>query len=363
MTGMVTPLRILVVGDSYCPSAIMEDAFSRIAPPHEVSFLDVRDEPGWVPASASERRIREYMGTPAQVIAALREHDVLVVQAAPVTDAVLESDRRLRLVCCARGGPVNIDVAAATARGIGVTTTPGKNADAVAELTIAFLVMLARRLREVLHHVDAGGEFGHDNYEGAKWFGHDLAGHTLGIIGFGQIGHRVATRARAFGMQVLAYDPFVEPEVVRVGGAEPVDLMALLSAADFVSLHARASADNRGLIGARQIAAMKPGAYLVNTSRDSLIEEAAVLAGLESGHLAGVALDVSSPSPATGRHPLLEHPNAIVTAHIGGATFETLRHGGEMAVAEIERFAAGEPLVNVADRNALSIGSGSGSAR
>ncbi len=363
MTGPATRLRILVVGDSYCPSTVIRDAFNRIAPPHEVSFLDVRDDPGWGPSSTSERRIREYMGTPAQVIEALRGHDVLVVQAAPVTDAVLDSDPTLRLVCCARGGPVNIDVAAATARGIAVTTTPGKNADAVAELTIAFLVMLARRLREVLRHVDAGGEFGHDNYEGAKWFGHDLAGHVLGIVGFGQIGSRVTSRAQAFGMRVLAHDPFVEPDAIRAGGAEPVDLPTLLQGADFVSLHARASSDNRGLIGTHEIAAMRPGAYLVNTSRDSLIDEPAVLAGLESGRLAGVALDVSSPSPASGRHPLLEHPNAIVTAHIGGATFETLLHGGEMAVEEIERFAAGEPLRNVADRSVLSLGTATGSPR
>src|SRR6185369_104387 len=109
----------------------------------------------------------------------------------------------LRLVCCARGGPVNVDLEAATERGIPVCITPGKNADAVAELTIAFMIMLARRLPEVLRHVERGGEFGHDNYEGAKWFGHDLAGHVLGLIGFGQVGRRVAIRAQALGMTVV----------------------------------------------------------------------------------------------------------------------------------------------------------------
>ncbi len=337
---------------------MMRAAFDRMAPPHEVAFADVTDEPGWTPTSPSELRIREYMGTPAQVIDALEDHDVLVVQGAPVTDAVLAASPRLRLVCCARGGPVNVDVAAATERGIPVTTTPGKNADAVAELTLAFLVMLARRLREVMHHVDGGGEFGHDNYEGARWFGRDLAGQTVGLVGFGQIGRRVASRARAFGMRVVAFDPFVQPEEIRAGGAEPIDLQGLLQEADFVSLHARATPDNRGLIGAREIATMKPGAYLVNTSRDTLLDEAAVLAGLESGQLAGVALDVASPSPDIGRHPLLEHPNAIVTAHIGGATFDTLRHGGEMAADEIERFAAGAALQHVADGKALLVRTG-----
>jgi D-3-phosphoglycerate dehydrogenase / 2-oxoglutarate reductase len=157
-------MRILVVGDSYCPSSAFREAFRRLGEQHEVAFADVTDEPDWTPATPSELRLKEYMGSPPQVIAAFDGHDVLVVQGAPVSDAVLDASPALRLVCCARGGPVNVDVTAATERGIPVVTTPGKNADAVAELTVAFMVMLARRLPEVVRHVEAGGEFGHDNY-------------------------------------------------------------------------------------------------------------------------------------------------------------------------------------------------------
>jgi D-3-phosphoglycerate dehydrogenase / 2-oxoglutarate reductase len=259
-------------------------------------------------------------------------------------------------VCCARGGPVNVDIQAATARGIPVVTTPGKNAVAVADLTLAFVVMLARRLPEVIRHVEGGGVFAHDNYEGAKWFGHDLEGMVLGLVGYGQVGRRVARRAMAFDMRVVAFDPFVDPGSIAADGVDPVDLGTLLGTADVVSLHARSTADNAGLIGAGAIAAMKDGALLINTARGSLIDEDAVLAGLRTGRLAGLAVDVISPSPATGRHPLLDHPNVIVTTHIGGATYETLRHGGEMAAAEIVRFLAGEPLLNVADRSALRAG-------
>lgn len=346
-------LRILVVGDSYCPSTAFHAAFQRLADEHEVTFTDVIDEPGYVGRTPSELGLKEYLGSPAQVIAALDGHDVLVVQGAPVSAAVLAAAPTLRLVCCARGGPVNVDVAAATARGIPVVTTPGKNADAVAELTIAFMVMLARRLPEILRHVEAGGEFGHDNYEGAHWFGHDLAGHTLGIVGFGQIGRRVGARALAFGMPVLVSDPFVDPTTVVAAGAEPVGLAELLDRSDIVTLHARATADNRGLIGAAEIARMRPGSYLVNTARDTLVDEAAVVSGLESGRLAGAGFDVVSPSPSHGRHPLLAFPNVVIATHIGGATHETLHHGGEMAVAEIERLVTGAPLVNVANRDGL----------
>jgi D-3-phosphoglycerate dehydrogenase / 2-oxoglutarate reductase len=348
--------RILVVGDPFWPSAVLRETFAGLESIARIDYADVVDEPDWVPMTPSERSLREVIGSPRQVIRALDDHDILVLQGAPVTDAILDASPRLRLVCCARGGPVNVDVAAATARGIPVVTTPGKNAGAVAELTIGFLVMLARRLPEVIRHVESGGEFGHDNYEGARWFGHDLAGTTLGLVGFGQVGRRVAARALAFEMRVVVHDPYVPPEAITADGAEPVDLDALLAVSDAVSLHARATADNEGLIGSAQLERMKPGALLINTARASLVDEDALVRGLRSGRLAGLAVDLVSPSPVVGRHPLLDFPNVIITTHIGGATIETLEHGGEMAVADIERFLRGEPLHNVADRAALGPG-------
>lgn len=343
-------MRIVIVGDSYCPSDAFRDAFGPLADRHELRYVDVIDDPEWTPSSPSERSLTEYMGTPDQVIASAGDCDVLVVQGAPVSEAVLAATPSLRLVGCARGGPVNVDVAAASARGIPVVTTPGKNADAVAELTIACMVMLARRLPEIVRYVDGGGEFGHDNYEGARWFGHDLAGHTLGLVGFGQVGRRVATRARAFAMNVVVLDPLVDGATIEAAGCRPVDLAALLATADVISLHARATSDNHGLIGYAEIAAMKPGAYLINTARDVLVNEGALIEGLRSGRLAGAAMDLVSPSPATGRHPLLAFPNVLITPHVGGATHETLHRAAEMLAAEVGRLLADQPLLNVANR-------------
>jgi D-3-phosphoglycerate dehydrogenase len=342
-------MRILIVGDSYFPSSAYRPAFARLAESHSLNFVDLVPDPTWMPRTESELALRETDGSPAALIAELDRHEVLVVQGAPVSDAVLDASVELRLVCCARGGPVNVDLAAATERGIPVVTTPGKNAEAVADLTIAFTVMLARRLPEVIRHVEGGGEFGHDNYEGRRWFGHDLAALTLGLVGYGQVGRRVATRARAFGMRIVAHDPYVAAEAMKESGVEAGDLETVLATADVVSLHARAGADDRHLIGPDEIAQMKVGSYLINTARDTLVDEAALADALASGRLAGIALDLVSPSPSAGLHPLLAFPNAIITTHIGGATFETLRHASEMVVAEIERLAAGEPLVNVAN--------------
>jgi D-3-phosphoglycerate dehydrogenase len=348
-------MKILVVGDSYCPWRTLGPAIQGLSDHHEVTCFDVVDEPEWRPGTPSESKIREYLGSPSQVIEALDGHEVLVVQGAPVTDAVMDASPPLKLVCVARGGPVNVDIAAATERGIAVTTTPGKNAQAVAELTIAFLVMLARRLPEVSRYLEGGGELARDNYEGAKWMGHDLDGHMLGLVGFGQVGSKVARIATAMGMAVVVYDPFVPAEKIAGSGARPVGLEELLATSDFVSIHARASADNRGLIGRAQIESMRPGACLVNTARDTLLDEDAVYDALRSGHLAGAAFDVvkapdlSKPPELGRRHRLLDAPNVVLATHVGGATYETMAHGGEMAAAEIERLAAGETLKYLAN--------------
>jgi D-3-phosphoglycerate dehydrogenase len=347
-------VRILVVGDSYCPSSAFRAAFLGLESAHEVEYIDVADEPSWAPSSPSELKLREFTGTPQQVAVGLDGQEVLVVQGAAISDAVIAADPALRLICCARGGPVNIDLVAASERGIPVVTTPGKNADAVAELAICLMVMLARRLPEAIRHIDTGAAVFHDNYEGGAWFGHDLAGHVLGLVGFGQIGRRVASRARAFGMQVIAFDPYLADKDIGADGVEPCDLSALLGRSDFVSLHARLTPENRGLLGAAEFGAMGRGSYLVNTARRELIDERALIDALASGRLAGAGLDIATPSPTSGRHPLLAFPNVVLVPHIGGATYETLHHGSEMAAAEIKRFAAGEPLVNVANRADLS---------
>jgi len=343
-------MKILVVGDSYCPWRALGPAIQKLGERHELTCFDVVDEPGWRPATPSEQKVREYLGSPAQVIEKMDGPDVLVVQGAPVTDAVMDASPALKLVCVARGGPVNVDMAAATERGISVTTTPGKNSQAVAELTIAFMVMLGRRIPEVSRFLEGGGELARDNYEGAKWMGHDLDGHTLGLVGFGQVGSKVARIAEAMGMSVVVYDPFIPAERITEAGARAVDLGELLAVSDYVSIHARATADNRGLIGRDQIARMKDGAFLVNTARDTILDEDAVYDALRSGKLAGGAFDVvkipdlSKPPELGRRHRLLDAPNVVLATHIGGATYETMAHGGEMAAADIERLARGEPL-------------------
>lgn len=345
-------MKILAVGDSFMLPRCFRDAFAGLEAAHDVNYLQIDADRPFTPTTKSELTLREVQGSPKQLVDLMTDVEVLVVHGAPVSDEVLDAATDLRLVCCARGGPVNVDVDAMTARGLPLVVTPGKNAEAVADLTLAFLVMLARGTPRAQRFLEDGRQL-KDNWEGAQFIGSDLRGHELGLIGYGQIGLRVASRARAFGLSVLVYDPFRDvPENSDIQQLADVD--ELLSRADFVSLHARATAENENLIGPRTLALMKRGSNLVNTARETLVDEEALDEALASGHLAGAALDVVRPTSEPGRHRLLRHENVVLTPHIGGATNETLLQGAEMVAAEIVRFAAGEPLSHVANRVAVS---------
>jgi D-3-phosphoglycerate dehydrogenase len=339
---------ILAVGDTYMAARYFCNAFSGLEAGHEIDSFDVDVDRPFTPTTPSEAKLGEYQGSPAELAAQMPGVEVLVVHGAPVSDAVLDASGALRLVCCARGGPVNVDVDAVCARGLPLVNTPGKNAEAVADHTLAFLVMLARRFPKAQRFIEQGGQVT-DNWAGAIFLGNDLRGHTLGLVGYGRIGRRVAERSLSFGMRVLAYDPYASGTT-----SDPVEqvetLDELLAESDFVSVHARASAENENLFGAEAFAKMKGGSFFVNTARETLVDEDALDAALESGHVAGAALDVARTSDTAGRHRLLRHENVVMTPHIGGATHETLVQGAEMLAEEIARFIAGEPLVNVVNR-------------
>ncbi|MBV9605651.1 MAG: D-glycerate dehydrogenase [Solirubrobacterales bacterium] len=328
------------------PSRYFASAFAHLEREHEIRYVELAGATPFVASTPSELRLREYLGSPAPVMERMAGVEVLAVHGAPITDEVLDASPELRLVGCARGGPVNVDRESLRARGLTLVNTPGKNAEAVADLTLAMMVILARQLTASERHV-RGGQRVNDNWEGGRFMGADLRDHVLGVIGYGQIGQRVAQRARAFGMAVIVYDPYV----TAVDADQAAELEELLGQADFVSLHARASAENENLIDAAALAAMRPGAYLVNTARETLLDEAALDAALASGHLAGAALDVFTPdAPAY----LSRHENVVLTPHIGGATHDTLLQGAQMLAEEVARFAAGEPLENVVDAPAVS---------
>ena len=228
-------MRILAVGDSYMPPRYFQQAFAPLEADHKIEYFQVEDR-AFIPSTPSEQRIKESQGVPAEVCEHMIGVEALVVQGAPVTQAVLEASSDLLIVGCARGGPVNIDVAAVSERGLPLVNTPGKNAEAVADQTLAFLIMLARGFPRAQRFLEEGHQL-KDNWEGAKFIGSDLRRHTLGIVGYGLIGHRVARRALAFGMKVAVYDPYTEIDLDD-GVEQMSSLDQVLAEADFISLHA-----------------------------------------------------------------------------------------------------------------------------
>jgi D-3-phosphoglycerate dehydrogenase / 2-oxoglutarate reductase len=350
-------VRVLIIGDSFVPVEAFEGPFDVLSRAHDVRYASIDDSEDFEAATPSERKISEFLGSPQRVTELVGDAEVLVVHAAPVTEEVMRAASDLRLLGCVRGGAVNVDVDAATRLGLPVTLSPGKNATAVADLTLAFMVMLARRIvdaRESLAH--DGGHLG-STFDGARFIGHELVGATLGLVGYGNVGRQVAKRALGYQMDVVVYDPHVPRGDNGVAFAET--LPELLARSDFVSLHARSTPETRGIIDARALATMKPGAWLINTARETLIDETAVAKALSDGHLAGVALDVLGPAAPGTRHPLIDDPRVLVTPHIGGATHETLIRGAQMIAEAVAAFADGGDVPRLANPTA----SGRGSAR
>jgi D-3-phosphoglycerate dehydrogenase / 2-oxoglutarate reductase len=340
-------MKVLVVGDSYFPAEVFGSGFGSLADRHELEFMAVTGSPGFVASTPSELRLREFQGAPKQVASRLTDHDVLIVHGAPVTEEVLRASPELALVGCARGGPVNVDVQAARELGVTVTTAPGKNAHSVADLTMAFAVILARALPRAESFLREGNRLT-SAFDGAEFFGLDLLGLRLGLVGLGRVAREVSARAISFGMEILAYDPLVDEDTIRSAGARAVMLEELFGEADIISLHARQTAENRHMIDRRLLALSKPGTFLINTAREGLVDESALVEALSSGRLAAAALDVFEPDGAVNDllvsgSELLDR--LVITPHIGGATQQTLERGAQMMASEIDRFAKGEPLL------------------
>ena len=269
---------------------------------------------------------------PDELEAIIGEYDALAVRSATkVTARLLEKAPRLRVVGRAGVGVDNVDLPAATRRGVVVMNTPGGSSVTVAELTVAHMLALARHVAQATASVKAG------RWEKKKFQGRELAGKTLGVVGIGNIGSVVVERCLALKMRVVAYDPFITPEAAAKLGVALVTLDELWAQADVVSLHVPLTEQTRNLVNAQTLARMKKGALLVNCARGGVIDERALADALRSGHLGGAALDVFEKEPPPADHPLLQCDTFVCTPHLGASTEEAQ---AAVAVAVAEQLAA-----------------------
>ncbi|MEW5975507.1 MAG: phosphoglycerate dehydrogenase [Acidobacteriota bacterium] len=271
--------------------------------------------------------------TPAQLISEIGSYQGLVVRSnTKVTSAVLEAAKGLRVIGRAGTGVDNIDLEAATKKGIVVMNTPGGNSVSVAELTMGLLMGMARCLPQASASTRDG------KWDKKKFTGFELQGKTLGVVGLGKIGSEVVKRARAFQMETLVYDPYVSDRMAKDLNVRLVSLDQLFESADIISLHVPLVEATRNLINAQSLSRMKDGVRLINTARGELINEADLAAALNSGKVAAVAIDVMSQEPPDPGNPLLKHPNVIATPHIAASTTEAQEVVGVEIADQVRAF-------------------------
>ena len=249
---------------------------------------------------------------------AVRDADVVLTHLAPITASLFAAAPNLRVVGVTRGGPVNVDLDAATASGVPVVFLPGRNLEAVAEFTVGVMIAGPRGIASASRSLASGSW--DPSYFRFERTGPELRSCTIGLIGAGAVGRRVAAMVSAFGAKVVIHDPFADEQELRAAGYEPVTLAALLAASDIVSVHARLTDATRGMFDTDAFAAIKPGAYFVNTARGEIVNRTALLAALESGQLSGAALDVFDPEPPDPHDPLLARSDVLATPHLAGSS-------------------------------------------
>ncbi len=258
---------------------------------------------------------------------------VLVCEADVVSGEVL--DRPLRVIGSTRGDPTNVDIAAATAKAIPVLRTPGRNADGVAELTVALLLAVTRHLVPGDHDVRTGEVFRDGSIPYQRFRAWQIAGRTAGLVGLGAVGRAVKWRLEGLGMNVISFDPY-SPDATHSS------LEAMLDESDVVSIHAAPTPETLGLMSAARFSAMRPGAVYLNSARAGLHDLDALTEALRSGHLSGAGLDHFDGEQLPAGHPLLKMDQVVLTPHIGGATYDTEVNHTTMIAEDIDRLLAGE---------------------
>jgi D-3-phosphoglycerate dehydrogenase / 2-oxoglutarate reductase len=336
--------RVLAAGDHFVLNRLLIDAV-RAEVTGELEFAELTLDWPLVPFGRVAE-VDEASGTEEQLIEALGDAEICLTQMAPLTRRVIEASPRLRLIGIGRGGPVNANLRAAAEHGVAVCCAPGRNANATAEHTLGLILAAARRIPQT-HAELVAGRWRSDYYR-YDAVGIELRGSTVGLIGGGAVGHRVAELLAAFGAHVLIHDPYL----TESGVAELVSLDELLSRAQILTLHARVTPETIGMVGAPQIAAMPAGSIIVNCARGTLLDYDAVCDAIDAGHLFGAAFDVFPEEPIPAGSRLLSTPGIALTPHLAGASRQTAANAASILAEDVARHLRGEPLLHPAQREA-----------
>jgi len=289
--------------------------------------------------------LKEYFGEADDVIAKVGDASILITHLAPISKAMLEHLPRLKLIAVSRGGPVNINLDACRERGVTVVNTPARNASAVAEFTIGAILTESRNIRA--GHEGIRNNVWSDKYYRADTAGRELCEMTVGIVGYGAIGRKVARLLSVFGCKIYVYDPYATLSAEdAAAGVQMLSLEDLLQGSDVVTLHPKVTPETIGMINTQSLSLMKNEALLVNTTRGSLCDDTALVHALATGKLSGAVIDTFTTEPLPAAHPLQSLPNVTLTPHIAGASVRTVAYAAEQTAEEVRRYLLDEPPIN-----------------
>jgi D-3-phosphoglycerate dehydrogenase len=329
-------MKLVGIGDLFIPCPFISAGFNPLTP-YDVKIetiewhFDTFDQLQEFNLKV-EKLGSEAVEPPDYIFAAAADAEILITHFCPVTKRLIEACPKLKVIGVLRGGYDNINFTAARERDILVFNTPGRNADAVADFTVGMIIAEARNIARGHHGLKTGHWIRtYPNYQHIP----DLPGHTVGIIGLGEIGLKVARRLSGFDVQILGYDPYVDSALAAKYGILLGGLNELLTASDFVSLHARLTAENHHLIGKRELSLMRPTAYLINTARAGLVDEDALYDALKEGRIAGAALDVFEKEPPGLDHPLVMLENITLTPHMAGGSVDAFLNRPKRLVVDM----------------------------
>ena len=339
-------MKVLLASDGFVTDAVLRTALARALPDVETASISST----WpVPPFRDIGDVREAAGDEDELIKALDGCDVAFSHTFPFTEKVVAASPSLKLVTVCRGGPVNVNIEAATRAGVLVSYTPGRNATATAEHTVGMILASLRQIPQ-RHREVVDGQWRSDHYIFDN-VGAEIGSSTVGVVGYGAVGRRVAAVMAAFGARVLVYDPWADEPAE---GMTRVDSLGeLLAGSDVVTIHARVTAENRGMIDADALALMPEGSVLVNCARGELVDYDAVCDALDSGRLFAAGFDVLPQEPLPPGHRLLRTPRVTITPHLAGASKEAARIAARIGAEDIAAFAAGRRPLHLANPEAL----------
>lgn len=335
-------MKILILSDLFVKEEIVRTELEKVLGGIEtLEFKTVKSDWPLTPfANGSE--VLEYVGSEDEIVENIGDADFVVLHGAPITRRVLDAAKKLKAISVIRGGPVNVNIKAATERGIPVLNSPGRNAVAVVEFTIGLILCELKNIaRGHMNLVQKNWRYDYYLYDKCNF---ELTDKVAGLVGFGNIAYRISSILKAFGMRVVSYDPFVKQEQMEKYGVESVSFDELIEISDVVSVHARLTPETKNMFNKEVFKKMKNSALFVNTARGGLVNYKDFYEALKNKEIGCAAIDVYEQEPCDMSSPLLELDNITLTPHIAGATKDTVHYGMGLLARDMENLVKGQPV-------------------